>query len=290
MNFLKAMEEIEHNAKESANVNENDYIGENGLLYCGECHTAKQVRVEFLGVKKTPFCLCACEKKKREAEEEARKKAERAERIAINRYKAFPDVSSETFSEDDMRYWTFENDNLKHPKLTNLAKKYVENFETFKKQGKGLLFYGTVGTGKSYMSGCIANALINNGYEVLMTSISRIADTAFNYKGNKQEYYDNLNSYHLLILDDLGVERNTEYMNEIVYKVIDGRYKARLPIIVTSNLTGQELKNPVGINNQRTYSRILEMCYPVKVEGEDQRKRKAVEDFAETRRLLGLQE
>lgn len=284
MGYSEIIENLSNLAKTEGN---NDYIGADGLLVCGSCHTPKQVRVEFLGQEKTPYCLCKCEQEKREAEDKVRNNYELARKIERNRERAFPDVDAETAPEEDMRNWTFQNDNLKRPELTNAAKRYVENFETFKKQGKGLLFYGTVGTGKSYMSACIANALLDKGYEVLMTSFSRIAETAFGLK-NKQEYYDSINRYQLLILDDLGVERNTEYMQEIVFKIIDSRSRINLPLIVTSNLTSQEFKNPVGINNQRIYSRILEMCHPIQVVGEDQRKLKAVESFAETKKLLGL--
>jgi DNA replication protein DnaC len=287
MEIIKVLEEAGKAAEKNININECDYKGENGLIHCGLCHTPKQVQIEFLGLKKTPFCLCKCEQEKREKEEQARKEIAMREQIAINRYRAFPDISAETPPENNMRTWTFDTDNGKQPKLSTVAKKYVENFEHFRKQGTGLLFFGTVGTGKSYMAACIANALLDKGYKVLMTSISRIADTAFNCR-EKQEYYDSLNNYPLIILDDLGVERNTEYMQEIIYKVIDGRYKANLPFIVTSNLTGEELNNPVGINNERTYSRILERCHPVKVDGADQRKQKAVETLAERKRLLGL--
>ena len=284
MSYTQIIDNLSSMAKTEG---ENDYIGADGLLVCGKCHTPKQVRVNFLGQEKTPYCICKCEQEKQAAEERARNQVELARRIARNRDIAFPDVDVETTPEDDMRIWTFENDNMKHPELTTAAKKYVENFETFKKQGKGLLFYGTVGTGKSYMAACIANALLNKGYEVLMTNFNRIANTAFDAR-DKQEYYDSLNRYQLLILDDLGVERNTEYMQEIVYTVIDSRSRINLPLIVTSNLTSQEFKNPVGINNQRIYSRILKMCHPIKVEGEDQRKLKAVQSFAETKKLLGL--
>lgn len=267
---------------------ENDYIGADGLLVCGSCHTPKQVRVEFLGQEKTPYCLCKCEQEKREAEDRARKQSELKLQININRFHAFPDVNSETSPEDDMRNWTFENDDNAKPELTNAAKDYVENFEVFKKQGRGLLLYGTVGTGKSYISGCIANALIDKGYEVLMTSLSRIESTLFGMKGNKQEYIDSLNRYQLLVLDDFGAERGTEYMQEIVYNVINSRLKANLPLIVTSNITASEFKNPQSIGAERIYSRLLVMCQPIMVNGEDRRKKEAVSRFAETKRILGL--
>lgn len=285
MNYSKVIDNLSNLAKTEGN---NDYIGEDGLLFCGNCHTAKQVRVKFLGMEKTPFCLCKCEQEKRDAEEKARNQFELKMRIDRNRYNAFPDVNSETLPEDDMRNWTFANDDNAKPELTNAAKKYVENFETFKKQGKGLILYGSVGTGKSYISGCIANALIDRGYEVLMTSFSRIENTLFGMKGNKQEYLDSLNRYQLLILDDFGAERGTEYMQEIVYNVIDNRLRANLPLIVTSNITSQELKNPQSRSAERIYSRLLKMCHPIRVMGEDRRKKEAVQRFAETKKLLGI--
>lgn len=287
MNILGVIEELETKTKANSRINENDFIGEDGLYYCGNCKSAKQVRVNFLGIEKTPFCMCKCEKEKYRAEEERKKQEEYKKEIAVKRNIAFPDCNDKTLPENDMRNWTFATDNFKRPELTNAAKRYVENFETFKMQGKGLLLYGTVGTGKSYMSACIANALIDRGYDVLVTTFNRIERTAFSMS-DKQVYYDRLNSNDLLVIDDLGTERDSAYMQEIVFNVIDTRSRANLPLIVTSNLTNEEFKNPTGINNQRIYSRILEMCHPIKVIGEDQRKNKAVQNFGEMKSILGI--
>lgn len=286
--YEKIFDKLAEKAKENTVVNENDYMGDDGLMYCGKCHTAKQVRVEFLGIEKTPFCLCKCEQAKLEAENQMRKQAEERERIVRNKIKAFPDVKDDAPPEDDMRNWTFENDNGKQPELMTAARKYVENFELFKNQGKGLLLYGSVGVGKSYAAGSIANALLDKGYEVLMTTFDRIESTAFGLSSGKQEYFDSLNRFPLLILDDLGAERDTEYMQEIVYKVIDSRSRVNLPLIITSNLTSADLKNPAGVSKQRIYSRLLKMCHPIYVKGDDQRKLKAVEGYAETKKILGI--
>jgi DNA replication protein DnaC len=104
----------------------------------------------------------------------------------------------------------------------------------------------------------------------------------------KQAYYDSLNKFPLLILDDLSAERKTEYMQEIVFNVIDSRYRANLPLIVTTNLTSEELKHPSDISYQRTFSRLLEMCLPVNVEGKDKRLEKLKADIQPMKRLLGL--
>lgn len=255
------------------------------MLYCGKCNTAKQARVKFLGMERTPLCLCKCEdeKEKREAEFEAQKRKQ--EIIERKRAEAFPDCNST--SARDMRSWTFEKDDNANPKISQMAKRYVENFETFKQQGKGLLLHGPTGTGKTFITACIANALIDKGYKVLMTSFSRVENTVFGLS-DKQKYYDNLNRYDLLILDDFGVERSSEYKQEIVYNVIDGRTKAGLPLIVTSNITAQELKNPKSTNEQRVFSRLLKMCHPITVTGKDRRVTESVTGYAEMKKLLGV--
>jgi DNA replication protein DnaC len=285
MDLNKMLDDIERNAKSNIPINDCDYVGEDGLLYCGNCNTAKQARVKFLGVERTPLCLCKCEdeKLKREAELEAQKRKQ--EIIERKRAEAFPDCNST--SAKDMRSWRFEKDDNTNPKISQMAKRYVEGFEAFKQQGKGLLLHGPTGTGKTFITACIANALIDKGYRVLMTSFSRVENTVFGLS-DKQEYYDQLNKYDLLILDDFGVERSTEYKQEIVYHVIDARTKANLPLIVTSNITAQELKNPKNTNEQRVFSRLLKMCHPVAVTGKDRRIAESITDYVEMKKYLGV--
>jgi DNA replication protein DnaC len=121
-----------------------------------------------------------------------------------------------------------------------------------------------------------------------MTNFAKIANTVSGMWEGKQEYYDGLNDYRLLVIDDLAAERKTEYMSEIIFNVIDSRYRANLPMIVTTNLTSEELKNPIDMSYQRTFSRLLEMCTPIKVEGEDKRAKKMRAGMQDMRKLLGL--
>ena len=74
----------------------------------------------------------------------------------------------------------------------------------------------------------------------------------------KIKYINSLKRYALLILDDLGAERKSEYMQEQVYNIIDARYKSGLPMIITTNLTAEEMKKPSDLGNSRIYDRILE--------------------------------
>ncbi len=280
MNITNFISDLEKKAAERITTEPDDYIGEDGLLYCGKCHTKKQTRIFLLGEERTPPCLCKCRQEQREREEAEHKRILFEDKVKRLRQMGFP--------EREMQEWTFANADGSNEKLISAAQRYVDNFKEFRKNGKGLLLFGTVGTGKTFISACIANALIDRGYPVLMTNFARIANTVSGMWEGKQEYYDSLNDYQLLVLDDLAAERKTEYMSEIVFNVIDARYRAGLPLIVTTNLTSEELKHPADISYQRTFSRLLEMCVPVKVDGKDKRLEKMKADFQPMRDLLGL--
>jgi DNA replication protein DnaC len=279
MDISSAIDGIERAAAERIRAVEGDYY-EDGLLMCGKCHTKKQTRVTILGVERTPFCICKCEVERRDREEAERKRIEFEQTVKKLRKAGFP--------ESDMEHWTFANADGSNERIMTAAKNYVANFNEFRKSGKGLLLFGTVGTGKTYAAACIANAMIDKGYPVLMTNFARIANTVSGMWEGKQEYYDSLNRFPLLILDDLATERNTEYMQEIVFAVIDARCRAVLPLIVTTNLTSEELKHPSDISYQRTFSRLLEMTVPVEVKGKDKRLEKLRADIQPMKDLLGL--
>ena len=195
---------------------------------------------------------------------------------------------SAAFPEAEFADWSFETDDGSNPKNTQVMRNYVEHFEEMYKKGKGLLLYGPVGRGKTFMAACVANALLNSGRSVLMTNFSRIANTISGMYEGKQEYIDNLNRYDLLILDDLSAERKTEYMQEIVFSIIDARYRAGKPLVITTNLTMEELKKPGEIMQQRIFDRVLEMTVPIEVTGANKRYKKINEDYAHLQDLLGL--
>ena len=279
MSFAEAFEAIERNAA-AANKEEAGDYEKDGLLYCGKCNTPKQCFVEVFGTIRKPPCLCACKKAARDAEEEARRQREFAEQVQRYRSMGFPEI--------EMSNWNFAADDGSNPQMVAAMQNYVQHFDEFRKQGKGLLLFGNVGTGKTFLAACVANALIDKGVPCLVTNFARIANTVQGLFEGRQEYYDSLNKFPLLVIDDLSAERKTEYMQEIVFNVIDARYRAKLPLIITTNLTREELQHPADITYQRIFSRLFEMCTPIEVTGKDRRHAALKNDIAATKKLLGL--
>ncbi|MEY8381953.1 ATP-binding protein [Christensenellaceae bacterium 44-20] len=279
MGFVGAFDSIERASEKQIKAEQGDYIVD-GLLYCGKCHTPKQARVVILGFERTPMCLCKCaaERKQREAEEEKRREFER--RVKELRWAGFP--------ESQMEQWTFENSDSPNSQYSLIAKRYVANFAQMRADGKGLLLFGDVGVGKTFLAACIVNALINQGVPCLMTNFARLTNTLSGMFEGKQEYIDKLNSFPLVVIDDLGAERDTEYVGEIVHNIIDSRCREGLPLIITTNLDGKELENPKDIRKRRVYSRLFEMCIPVKFGGEDRRQAGLKENFGRYADVLGL--
>ena len=151
----------------------------------------------------------------------------------------------------------------------------------------GLLLWGSVGTGKSFLAGCIANALMEQEVPVRMTSFSRIMNELNNSFSGRNEVVDRLCCFPLLIIDDFGMERSTEYALEQVYNIVDSRYRSRKPLIVTTNLTLDEIRHPQDTAHARIYDRILEMCVPVSCIGASFRKENAQKKLESMKSLIG---
>lgn len=276
------IEDMTRKTSQDSHREEGDYLNEDGLLMCGKCHTPKQCRfiATWDGKEKKPYTPCDCARERKNIEEQARQAQDLRIEVTRLRKLGFPD--------SEMADWTFAHDDGSDPRTTSIAHKYVDNFPEMRKRGKGLLLYGTVGTGKTYAAACIANELINQGRPCLVTNFARITNTLQGMFDGKQRYLDDFNRLDLLVIDDLASERDTSYMNEMIFNIIDARYRSGKPLIVTSNLTKADLMAPGSIERQRIYSRLLEMCVPVEVKGGDRRQKKLYDDSADMARLLGL--
>lgn len=251
-----------------------DYIRD-GLLHCGICHNPKQIKISFAGDEKIVYCACECEIKKYVKMREQLK----SENIMNMKQRCFPDIS--------MLECTFENSDSINQKAFNMAKRYVEKWDRMYSDNIGLMLFGGVGTGKTYISLCIANALMDKGVSVLFTDFSRICNDMLDFStGNNNDYIEHLNHFKLLIIDDFGAERSTDTAIQFVEDVVNARCKAHMPMLITTNRTVTEMKNCKNLKMQRIYSRILSMTVAVEVAGNDRRKNVQAKKLAIAKELL----
>lgn len=273
------VENIIKTAQQGAEVNPGDYE-RGGLLYCCQCNTPKQHRVKTpSGRDRVVPCMCLCASARYDQEREEEKKRREMEEIERLRSSGIRLA---------LRGCTFDKaDPGRNKAQLDLARRYAEHFGEMKDNNTGLLLYGPPGNGKTFTAACIANALVEKGVPVLMTTFPAIIQTAQDLEADERlTYFRSLNRYDLLIVDDLGVERKTDFGYEIVFSVIDQRYIAGKPLIVTTNLTRTELDSPMDPRYKRVYDRVLEMSVPVEFSGESLRPEKAKQKRDEMKNLL----
>ena len=208
---IKTIEKILEQSVSSIPENAEDYYGMDGLLYCGKCHTPREAffakGVALMGKNKHPI-ECSCQRIERAKQEALISQQKHSD--LVRRLKA------EGFSDPAMLDWKFENDNGRSPQMCH-AHRYVEQWQTMRAEDLGLFLWGGVGTGKSFLAGCIANALMEQEVPVRMTSFARILNELNSSFSGRNEVVDNLCRYPLLIIDDFGMERGTEYALEQIY-------------------------------------------------------------------------
>lgn len=153
------------------------------------------------------------------------------------------------------------------------AKNFVESFPNT----RGLLFMGPVGTGKTHLAAAIANYLIEQLYTVLfgnITDIIALVKTSYREESELTEL-EIINTLtkdiDLLVIDDLGKEYPTENTAVLLYQIINRLYENEKPVVITTNMTSEELKKRYQDKGEAIVSRITEMCKPVKLVGDDWR-------------------
>lgn len=258
---------------------ENDYMGKDGLLYCGKCNKPREKWVEFSNGKDIVRLNCDCDEELFQREKKEEKMQQRIIEIKdtlsllYEMGAAYEPVANLSFND------------MKSEKNTKQIINFINHFDEAYDNNAGLLLYGAMGTGKTFFVECIANELINKGRFAWLTSVRAIVNALNGNHGANRPYLMNLiGLVDLLILDDFGTERDTEYMNEQLYEVINARYRAKRPVVLTTNLSPSQMANETDIRYKRIYERILGMCTPLLIEGTTRRKGEAVErlDFMKT--------
>ena len=261
--------------------NTETHYEKDGHIYCKTCN--EQIDGNpipfFNNTIFLPRVDCKCDIERKE-EEKLREKLMKQDGLRRNCF----------ISRNQIAY-TFENvDKDTDKEIIKKAKNYVKHFEEMREDNIGLLLYGSVGSGKTYLACAIANAIITEySYTVKMRNFAQILNDlqkgGFNLDRN--EYINSLTNSTLFILDDFGIERNTEYALEQIYNVINARYLKARPTIITTNLNFKDIEteqDDVMLN--RIYSRIIEMCLPLRVTGQDRRKSQSKEKMKKAQNLI----
>lgn len=163
---------------------------------------------------------------------------------------------------------TFDSfDASRQPKAFRICKDYLGKYQT----GNSLLIIGGYGTGKTHLASAIANALLEDGvpalYDTWAGHLQRLKDE---FANGERRHLALMKKVDVLILDDLGKDKLTEWNNEVLFEVINYRYEHRKPVVITTNATPRELEE----RNPAVYSRLCEMCELVTMTGRDYRKEK----------------
>lgn len=263
-----------------------DYIGDDGLLICHKCHTRKQRRLKvpefFGGGERIVPVMCDCAKADFAAKEAAEKHREDMEALGKLRRASLMDAMYEHSTFETCRK-TAEN---KRP--LSIARQYTERFADMLEKNRGLLFYGPPGTGKTHTAACVANALLDKGVSVLMTSFVKLNAVAFSEEDDESIIH-RMGRAKLLIIDDLGAERGSDFSLERVYNIIDSRIRSKLPMILTTNLSIKQMRETNDTRYWRIYDRVFQACFPVEFIGPSFRQREAKAMYDEMNSLFGVE-
>ena len=208
----------------STKVKKTDFIDANGILHCGICGEPKEAILP----------LCACQREEREQETE---RVRLQEHISLVKRLQDNCFQCKTFSNAVFK------DLDRGSRQETIARRYVQNWEKVRKENIGLLFWGDVGTGKTYLASCVANALMEQEVSVKMVNFSYILNVGF------------------------------EYRNELIQ------------MIITTNLSLQQMKNPEDEMHKKIYDR-TKNCVPVQFGGESRRQAAGKDKMEQFKKML----
>lgn len=254
--------QVIRNAEMNMHSSVDDYE-KDGLMYCGKCNTPKQVYIEqFKRAMPTP---CKCRKEEMQKEKELQERIQKQTRIK--------ELRNASLLGERYKDASFENTETSHSAefraIYDRCRKYCDVAD--KVNGVGIYLFGTNGTGKSRLTACMGNELMENGYTVLYTNFTEIARKLI----ESDDFIKQLPRIDFLFIDDFGTEKVTKgsedmWMQEKVFEVINKRYIDNKPVIFTSNYSLKELIADRGIA-KRSVDRIMEMCEIMRLDGQSYR-------------------
>ncbi len=161
-------------------------------------------------------------------------------------------LETENFDRFELDYYPKQADAAhtftSYDQMRNILHKTKKFTEAFDKEGGNLLFYGETGLGKTFLSNCIAKALLDTGHTVLYQSAIHLfeevcADVRMkkNLRPDSQDTYRYLYDCDLLIIDDLGTEYTNSFVSSELYDILNTRMRAGKSTIISTNLNLQEL-------------------------------------------------
>lgn len=285
------MKTVAANGLRNQTRNDGDYEDENGILICGKCGEPRQRFMLFddptdddpehkSELKVVTMCRCEREEEEREKrKEEAAKDMEKIQRL---RNASLLDEKLRGATFGAFKVTKYNERNLK------LCRRYAMKFDQMVEKDQGLIFWGSVGTGKSFAAACIANYLLDRKVPVVMTSFVKLLEVFLSGRDEETSILNRLGYAKLVIFDDLGAERGTDYALEKVYNIVDSRYRKNLPMILTTNLTIEDMKSEVDMRYRRIYDRVFETCYPMQFTGPSWRMKEASRRYKDMEELLGV--
>jgi DNA replication protein DnaC len=241
-----------------------------GLLEILEKVKLSEERKESL--KYIPSCDCL-EKRDRE---ERKFKEEKME--VSNKVKKYRDIS---IIDEGFKKASFEKAERDTEKIVDMCEEYAKNFIKKGTIKKGLLLYGGCGVGKTYLAACIANYLMEHGKTVLALTLGGILRKIKSEGWDQIEIklLEEITKCDLLILDDIGVEKMSDWALEKIFNLVDERYRVEKPVIITTNLNYNikkencEIANYFAMNGKdRIRDRLNSMCIPVEMKGQSRRR------------------
>lgn len=256
-------------------LKEDEYFDrEKDAILCSKCNTKRYV---ISPAEDVFACKCACQTKEIEEREKEKQQAR------IREY--LEEMKKKSLLGERYKNKTFENVEIindEHKRIIERLKTYISKFNESNK-GQGIYLYGKSGSGKTLLTACMVNEFINNYIQCVFINVAKIKQTLLKNTKQQENFMQYLYNIPVLIIDDFATEnvkKNGEdnWVQEIVYDIINTRYNNMKPIIYTSNYSMNKLVEERGIL-EKTVDRIYESSVQIKIDLPDYRVRDKEESY-----------